>query len=475
MELKVRDYRIFAGKKSKEKTSELSVILASPEERQKMWSKLEERVTEKIPAEKIAKLIRVDGLTFRAIQEHIDFIVRPDFILIGEKDIVEQLTLWKERIKLLTYVEKVVRSIFRTGNGWLELGFTDDIKDITQLRLIPDEYIDYIRNKQTNIVKLDKKGNPLGFRQSKDWLGHTVSWTEKNIKVGGKIVYTAKAGEDCRDRIAHFILFDQEESYLGYTPSASAYKTAIVRLNLEDAVGEGAFRSEGLVIKVKGPEEGILATDEQLRNVAKDFGAVTYNNIITTKQDIEVSKLPGPDLVNKLELIYGLADLQCCAMGIPLPLILDPRGRGYRGDIEDKGVRFELRERALQARLGEQLLDKLIKRLMKARRMDLSKLPKISFNSWMPQSKLVTARNRGIYARRGLIKWDPELELRLRKEENLPTKFVQSQLDAWVKRNKNKWTPLPEIKPAVDKKEIENMLEDFLEERLSEYRKKYES
>jgi len=453
-------------------TAELSVQLYSPADRTKLWSELEERVIEKVPTSKITKIINVDGLTFRAIQEHIDFIVRPGFFLIGDKRVVKALTKWYEDIKLIPMLERGVRSIWRTGNGWYELGYTEDGKDITKLRLIPDEYIDYIRARKTRFVKLDENGEPVGFALKKGFLGHSVKWLKDKIIVNGKTEYTAKPNEDCRDRIAHFILFDQEESRLGYTPLASAYKTSIIRLNLENAVGEGAYRSEGLLIRVKGPQEGILATNEQLKAVGTDFSKITFKNIVAIKENIEIERMPGPDLANKLELIYGLADLQCSALGIPLPLLLDPKGRGYRGDIQDKGVRFEFRERALQARLAEQMRDKLFKRVMKARGMNLDKVPLISFRGWMPQTKLSTARNRAVYARRGLLRWDPEIEKRIREEEDLPLTFVQAQLDVWVKqKNKDGTFPaLPKVKPSkeIDVKEMEDLVEEFLERRMSE-------
>jgi len=471
-ELKFRDwFRLKLGSTEEElivEEKELSVLLASPKARGKMWSALEERVTKKIPTDKISKLVRVDGLTFRGIQEHIDFIVRPGFFLIGNEKIVKTLNKWIEDIKLILFLEKSVRSIYRTGNSWLELGYTEDGRDITQLRLIPDEFIDYIRDAKNEAVLLDNNGEPLGFKKSKKWLNTDVEWREGKIVVDGKTVYTAKNGEDCRDRIAHLILFDQEESHLGYTPLVSAYKSAIVRLNLEDAVGEGAFRSEGILLKIKGLVEGVPATNEQLKTAIKDFSNITWRNIVATKENVDVSRLPGPDLANKLELVYGLADLQCSAMGIPLPLLLDPKGRGYRGDIEDKGIRFELREKALQARLAEQIREKLLLRLMKARGMNVNKLPQMVFRSWMPQTRLSTARNRSTYARRGLLRWDPEVELQIREEEGLPIKFAQARLDEWVKQKKKGKLPSPEIKPDVNVKKIEEMVETFLEERAEE-------
>lgn len=474
-EVKIGRFRLFGfesvpEEKPKSEEKELSAILGELSDRGKLWTALEERVTKKIPTDKITKLVRVDGLTFRAIQEHIDFIVRPGFFLIGDKKIVKILNKWIEDVRLLLFLERGIRSIWRTGNAWIELGYTKDGRDIPKLKLIPDEYIDYIRDKKTDMVKLDENQEPLGFTKGKKWLGTDVQWVKDRIIVDNKVAYKAKRNEDCRDRIAHFILYDQEESYLGYTPIVSAYKSGIVRLNLEDAVGEGAFRSEGLLLKVRGLIEGVPATNEQLQSAIDDFSSISYRNVVATKTNIDVDRLPSPDLANKLELIYGLADLQACAMGVPLTLLLDPRGRGYRGDIEDKGIRFELREKALQARLAEQIRDKLLRRVMIARRLDVNKLPQVVFRSWMPQSKLNTARNRATYARRGLLRWDPEVELEIRREESLPTTFVQTQLDIWKKQAKEGKLPksVPEASKETDVKNMDERIEEVLREHINE-------
>ena len=59
------------------------------------------------------------------------------------------------------------------------------------------------------------------------------------------------------------------------------------------------------------------------------------------------------------------------------------------------------------------------------------------FRTQSPSIKLSRSRRIATLARRGLIRYDPELELHLRREEGLPVKFVQLSLKQWQEEKKS--------------------------------------
>jgi len=438
-----------------EKLSATGKIQTNVQSRSVLLSQIEERRQSTVKKEELETLYHIDGLTFRQVNKYIDSMIGPGFFLEGDKDIVDKLNTWIKNVRLKRILEEVVRDIFVTGcgNAWVELGYTEDGKDIQKLRIInPKSGIDYIRDQYGNVL-LDENGDPMGYKQERSLLGEEVIWKKDEITVGGKRAWKpTRKDEDGRDRIAHFKLFGLGESYLGMSPLEPIYRDAIIRLNLTDNVGETGFRGGGIVAYVGEEDQPASAVpDKYIDQLARDLENVSQQDVFVFRKDVKLDRFPIPDLKGREDLIYYFVDVQCAALGIPLPLLLEPK-RSYKGDIEFKAIEFEHIVTHLQEKLAEQIEDKILSRVLKARGINVTKTPKVVFRSYMPTMKLSKARRIGKLFRDGVMTWDPELEKRIRKEEGLPTKYLEEHLEK-IKRQRKK----------AKNKDLIKKLDDILE------------
>lgn len=426
----------------------------------RFYAHLEERVVKTVPLGKLEKLYHLDFLTFRIVNDYVDGMIGPGFFLEGNKKTVALLMKWAEKVKLKRIMEEIVRDVFLSGNPWVELGYNEVGNDILKLQTINPKFMDYIRDDKTGYVMIDKKtGEFVGYKRSGGFDWQQVEWKRDKIVVGDKVVQRFTTNGNGKDRIAHFKLYGLGESYLGTTPLEPCYRQAIIRLNISRNVGEGAYRSEGLIITVG--DENVTPTNDQVDKVSESFEDIETDTIFAFKfsPKVAVDRLPSPDLTGRESLLYYFADAFATGMGKPLCLLMESLGKGRTTDVEAKGIQFEHTIKALQERLAEQIRDKIFYRYMDAKKISKDKLEKVVFKTNMPTIKLAKARRIAILARNELIRYDPELEKHLRMLEDIPT----SMLDEAIKKWKEDGT-LPEERTEKDIKERLSELEEEIEE-----------
>lgn len=465
---RVRNYLSNLGRRSPslstpKKEREILVLTTRPKDKQSgdLFAHLEERVTKTVPLHKLKKLYDLDGLTFRIVNDYIDAMIGPGFILDGDKETVDELLHWAKTIKLKHFMREIVRDSFLCANAWIELGYNDDGSDIIKLQIINPNFMDYIRDGKDQFVELDENGDPVGFKKSRGTEFQEVIWTKDKITVDKKTMKTFPVDQDGRNRIAHFKLWSLGESFLGTTPLQSIYSSAIIRLNISRNTGEVAFRSEGLVIHV-GDEE-IQPTNEQLDNISSAFEDITEQTIFVfkTRPKIMIDRIPTPEIEGRERLMYYYADLECTGLGKSLALVMEPVQRGRAGDIDIKDMEFEYRVKSLQEVLAEQILEKIFYRYMDAKGMARENITDMRFKTHMSSIMLSKSRRIATLARRSLIKYDPELEKHLRELEDLPVSFLDEAIEKWEETG-----AIPEQKPEkeIDVRERVNKLELELED-----------
>jgi uncharacterized coiled-coil protein SlyX len=289
-----------------------------------------------------------------------------------------------------------------------------------------------------------------------------IEWRKDRIIIGQEEIKLDK-DQDGRDRISHFKLWGLGESFLGCTPLEPVYRQAVIRLNISRNAGEGAFRSEGLIITVG--DENMTPTNEQLDDVVEKFEEIETNTIFGFKYRprVKVERLPSPELAGRDTLLYYFADAFATGMGKPLSLLMEPK-QGRDVATEQKHIEWENKIIALQDRLAEQVRDKIFYRYMKIKNIPYEKLDRVIFKTNMSTIKMAKARRIATLARRGLIRYDPELEKRLRELEDLPVSLLEETIEEWKKTGK-----LPRDEGEVDIqdkiKELEEELEELKKER----------
>ena len=409
----------------------------------------EKRKEAPVTKDELETLYLIDGLTGRIVDKYIEKMLSGGYILKGDPEICKEIEEWCEQIDLKYLLGEIIRDIFITGNGnaWCELGYTENGKDITTIVMINPKNIDYLRDDQNKIL-YDTDLRPKGFKLGTDLSRPLIIWEKDKITIKGEEekIIRMPPGQDGRDRIAHFKLIGLGEYELGISPIARSFKAALIRLNMEDLVGNIAFRSGAVVARVgteeQSPDE---ISDEVLENTKNTLAeSLDQKTIYAFRRNIELDTFPVPKLDAYTDLLWYFAGLYSGSAGIKLPLILETR-RGYRGDIEVAQLEFLDTLKWYQERLAHQVREFFFKRLLKARGRDPKKAPKIEFLLQDPRINLSKARRLATYARRGLLRWDPELELYIRKLEGLPTSFTEKVLEEWKRKGR-----VPEEGKEVD-------------------------
>jgi hypothetical protein len=385
-------------------------------------SRTEERTKQKDKISDFQKLYLVDSLTFGFVNFLVHKIISK-ILFTGSPEDVKAFEDWADKIDLRIKLEDIVQDIIVCGGAWTEMVYSSiDLEDI---KIINPETMDYIRDDQENI-KLDDEGKFLGLVQEIN--GKKRYWYKDRIEESNNILYKAEKGEDLRDRIKYWKLISFGESELGISFIKPVYRSAIIRSNLEDMIGESGFRGGGIVAYLTGEP-----SQEQKRNLKEQLTNITSRNIFLLKDNIKLSTIPIPELSAREQLLYSLADFQASGLGIPLEALVSGT-KTYRQDFINKMADMESRIESYQARLAEQIQEYIIVPLL---HLWKRKGPvKIQFASSSTHTQMNRSRVIATLARRGLISRDPELELHLRKELKLPTSIVEVTLDNWIKNKK---------------------------------------
>lgn len=384
---------------------------------------LEERMQEVAALDKIETLYKVDPLFSGMVQEYI-FGIASGVTFIGGNilDSKNLLKWWKDK-GINFKIQDGILDIFLTGNLWLEL-IPDYGKGDLGLRILNPKTMDYIRDNLTNQVILMDDGSIMGYRQRSGM--SIVDWTKDAVTNRGEAVITATNNEDLRTRIAHIKLWSFSDSYIGLTPATAVYKSCIIRMNVADMVGESSFRGGGLVAKV--PRD---ASEQSKTNLENSLLNLTRKNVMVIEDRILVEKFPSPDIGNQAEVIYYFADEASAGMRVPLSLLM-LGNRLTNVEKEQASAKFELSLRPLQERLAYQIREHILSKLWEV--WDTKgPIPDIKFIQRTPNALLNRSRVISTLARRGIISGDPELEKSLREELELPTTFIQRELDMWTK------------------------------------------
>ena len=427
MAFRVKTRRIF----KRDVTQELAVPISSRTRRDEVGPGIRslalkdasKRIDPTVSKSQLELLKRIDGLTFRIVQKFIENIIGESYVIKGGSDRGRTLCeAFCKKIDIRFLTSLIVDDIFATGagNAWTELGYTPNGKDIATVTIInPKSGMDFIRNQDKDIV-YDNTLRPTGFQLGGNLGYPKMEWREADIKVDNKVVWTPKPGEDGRDRIAHWKFIGSGDE-LGISPLEPTYKAAVIRLNLEDTVGNAAFRSLAVAALVGTEGENPMnVTDEQLNSVRDKLRDLDQDTVWAFRYNVKLVDLPVPDISKYSELMYYFADMEAAGAGVGLALILAPMERGYRGDIADKREDFMDSVKHFQEILSYQIRENLFKRLLKARGQRPDNAPNIIFITKDAGIALSKSRRISTYARYELLTPDPDLEAWIREQEGIP-------------------------------------------------------
>ena len=374
---------------------------------------------------KYRKLYEKDGLTFSLINYVIGKIGSQQGYWEGDPDLVKEAEAWSSLIGLKFINKYILKNAVLDGTCFIEMLSTKAKDGIHSFKFYKINEIDFIRDKENKVI-LDDLNRPLGFVINRNNVTRKV-YADKVVQKDD-VILKAKKGEDLRDHFAWFILEGYGDSLVGISLIEPIYRSAIIRSNISDMVGEAAFRGGGIVAYYTGqpPQEVIDA-------FSKDLKSITRKNIFLLSDKWKLGTIPSPDVKEVYDMILYLADEEALGIGPPLELLMTSQ-RMYKTDLATKLIDFENRISTYQEFFCYQFNSQVTSYLKKLWGVSDKQLRYVLTTS-EPSTKTLKSRILSTLARRGLLRWDPELELQIRKQEGLPTSFVEQQLDEWKKKN----------------------------------------
>jgi len=368
-----------------------------------------------------------DGLTFMLVNYMTQKVNAPPFFT-GDEIAVKRAEKWSRDIGFPFIIRNLIKDAIIHGTSWCELVPDENLKDIVKIKIIDPTKIDFIRDPKTDKIKRDQYGDPEGFKIEIN--GKERYWfKDKVIDKGSKTPIISSKLEDLRTRICYFKLETYGSEELGISFLKPVYRSAIIRCNIADMLGESAFRGGGIVAYFTG-----RPPQEVIDNLSEDLKNITSKNIFVLSENFKLDLVPIPDVKERIAQVIYLADEESGALGIPLDILMTSV-KSYRQDVPSKLLDLNERIRGYQEYLAYQIEKQILKKAKEYWGMKDREL-RIAFRPTSSTMRLHRTRSLATLARRGLIKWDPELELYLRKEEGLPGKFVQLQLNKWLRENK---------------------------------------
>lgn len=381
----------------------------------------EETFSSIIAPDQMEKLFKVDPLVFRAIEEYVYGIATNYRLNGGNENEVLELKKWLDEMGFLFYIQDAIQDILIYGNhfAYINIG-----QDRFSIKTISPKNVEFVRNPTTNAVEKDENGKPIGYIFT--YGSNKIEISKESIKVNGEVKIKSKK-EDLRTRVIHFKLWTYSDSVFGITPLMSAHKSAVIRLNLSDSIGETGFRGGGLVAYVPS-----VLPEKDRKRLSQDLKQSTSKNIFLLDERIKLDTVPVVNIEGRDKLVYYYADEVCAGLGVPLQLLMTGAST-YSRERELLMVKFEQIIKALQLKLSYQIKTQIFSKFWVAKGFN-GEIPDIIFEENTTYSKLTKSRTVATYARRGLITRDPEVEMSLRGELGIPvSKYLRKEKEIWDK------------------------------------------
>ena len=355
----------------------------------------------RVSLEQLEQIYKSDAIAFSIINRYSNAIVGPGYVMQCEDP--EQQVLWEEWATMVRFKREIFRAIKNAwiyGNGYIELVRNKADDNIVKLKDVYPLTIDYQKSESGRIIYDPETKDPLGYLQQVE--------LEKGLK---KIKLNP-------DQIAHLKVLEFGEAHAGISPFEPLYKAVLCKLNIDEAMGESAFRQAFpiYVAYVGLPDRD--PTAEELDETHKKIVRIGQRSVLTFPHYTKLERLDSPSVAAVAKYADYFLDIITAGTGLPRALLMPTPGVTYAA-LERLGMEWEKAVREYQDFLEEQIEDQIFQRVMEIN-TKLHELPKFRFKDISPSMKLSKSRRLATLARAGLLIYDEGLETWLRELENLP-------------------------------------------------------
>jgi len=301
--------------------------------------------------------------------------------------VLQEFSTWLKmpQINFKETLKGIVTDILVYGNAFLELVPSKDGTTIARLNRLEPGLVDFKRDERFNVL-LDPYGKP-----------QTIVFT----------MPTGETKEIPKEKVAHFAFFKLPSDYLGISPLESIYHQLKYKVNLENSLAEGLFRTTYLPLVIRVGDKEHPPAPEIINQIRNSFKELERKYAIFLPYFVDVEKLGlgrGRPPERFVDLLEHLNAVILGAFGLPR--------------TEEEISEYERAVKTLQEGLITQLRDELFTPL--ATRRKWPEVPTIIIAESSAQGALIRARGASYLARAGLITWDEKLENHIRSQFGYP-------------------------------------------------------
>lgn len=370
---------------------------------------LEERIPRNEVLMKRSEILyRLDPLIWAGVNKLTRLVASPKIFFTGETEDSKIMEMFIDRIGLRAILPSLIKDIFIYGYGVAEI-VRDDKGKISHLVQIDPKSLDYIRVENTTYIDRNSDGSIKGYVQK------LIGKENKTFGV-----------EDIL--LVRFYTLGEES--LGLTPLEAVYKTAWIKLNLEEALGEAVYRHGYPIFWYKiGSEEasdkGFEVTPEKIKEAEKYLRGLASASELVLPWWITPARIDAKSQIGDISdfLQYLSAEIMA---GLEVPKVYGTSTEAVQANVAQETLDFEKTIKTMQEMLSEQLERQLFSRYRKEVKFQFP-YPKLNFTEYSEQTKMFRSRRLAQYAKYSVLTPDESLENDIRKIEGLsPKKKIKS-------------------------------------------------
>jgi len=348
----------------------------------------------------LERLYHLDGLIFNGINLIVHYTVTNFKIECDDPKSKEVIENFVKQSNLHLKMEEIIRHECIYGNFYGELNYNKPKSNIVDITVMDPKTIDF---------KRDSKG--------------VIELIDNRIPTG----YVQKVGIDKRefkfDEIAHFRLYTVADSWNGIGLIEPQYKICLIKLNLEEALGESAWRYSSPTILAQigdGERRETWPTPEAIQNFSKELRNFDYKTDLVVPYFYNIKFLQPGTLTNMRNHMEYFINLQCATLGVPRAILLGAAEGANRATVEIQAKQFAKKIKSIQAHLAHDIEEQIFRRIIELR--GLSEVPRIVWDEIEAETLTEKAERYGLYAKTGLLTPDDNIEKVIRESEGLPPK-----------------------------------------------------
>ena len=397
---------VVTGGGTTENSSQESRTLAASTASGKTKSEVGKTNVKRIKKDRLELLYAKDSSIFQGVNLIANQTTAPGIIFEeGSQEARDFIREWSHDKRLLSVLNRATRHILVFGSAYVELVFNKTKDGIVSLVAIDPKSMEVIKDMGTGKPEFTDNGELVG------WVQETV--------YGQKIKFTEEEDGDLHPRIVQFNLYQLTEGSRGLGIVEPLAKASNVKLQLEDAAGEAAFRLGMPLLHAQMGDEAHYPTDNDLHKMSETLKNINNENVVVTPYTVDIDLLQPKELRALSNVLDYFRMLVSGGLGVP-SLILYGKGEDVNKATATTLIeQFYRNVLTYQERVAEQAQE-IIRRVCKLEGYSEEEIPYLRFKDPKVESLDTFVDNVSELVEKSVITPDRELENYVRERQGLP-------------------------------------------------------